>query len=163
MLFAHLRSTPWDPSFVWKDSTSEVAKQINSFHEDYPLRVQATQKCLDNIGITELEVGYLWVANKFLLRTHKRIFREEPLAGKWRNVQVSVGLHRPPPFEDITILMKQMEDSYKISTIMDLLEYYKDFETVHPFQDGNGRVGGVVVAAYSHFLMPGMGYLTVNQ
>ena len=31
-----------------------------------------------------------------------------------------------------------------------LLDWYSDFETIHPFQDGNGRVGGVVVAVYSN-------------
>jgi Fic family protein len=34
----------------------------------------------------------------------------------------------------------------------ELVWWYMLFETIHPFQDGNGRVGGIVVAIMSYSL-----------
>jgi len=76
---------------------------------------------------------------------------------------VIVGLHRPPRAERVEKLMEELMSLYTISDLDTLVEWYKDFETIHPFQDGNGRVGGVMVAAYSHSLHPDQGWLTVEQ
>ena len=51
------------------------------------------------------------------------------------------------------ILMQELEqETYEITNIESLLIWYYRFEQIHPFQDGNGRVGGIVVAAISQAL-----------
>ena len=37
----------------------------------------------------------------------------------------------------------------------DIVEWYRNFQIVHPFVDGNGRVGGVIAAVASNYLSKG--------
>lgn len=157
--FGHLRAIPWDPSFEWVATAREAANQINSFHEDYPKYVDITKSTL--LGVASLRIPY--IRNSTLLNVHGRIFSDQPLAGKWREVNVRVGSHFPPEKSRIANLMKNLEDAYLISDCKDLADWYTDFETIHPFQDGNGRVGGVIVAAYSHCMHPERGWYTPKQ
>ncbi len=156
--FDHLRKTPWDPTFTWQATPLGAANRINIWHEDYPLRVEATQRVLEGIGMMPLRI-----ANSLLLWIHQEIFSDQPFAGRWRDVWVRVGAHVAPAPGQIPGLMGEMEQVHVIHDLDDLVAWYTDLETVHPFQDGNGRVGGVVVAAYSQELAPERGWLAPNQ
>ena len=71
-------------------------------------------------------------------------------AGKWRQSQVVVGTHTPPPSHEVPILMRQYSDN--ISTrlahvgesenlLLETLAYAEgSFLSIHPFHDFNGRV-----------------------
>ncbi len=50
--------------------------------------------------------------------------------------------------KEVKIKMKQLLDNYnskKDITIIDIIEFHHDFEAIHPFQDGNGRVGRLIM------------------
>lgn len=158
MRFGHLRESAWDPTFEWVKTSLECADKINSYHEDYPNRVSKTDWML---GLSPSADGKVYSASLRLI--HEFIFSDKPFAGKWRGVDVRVGIHHPPQFVDVAELMDELYAVYNIATIEDLVEWYKDFETIHPFQDGNGRVGGVIVASYAHGLHPKKGWLAPNQ
>lgn len=157
MYFKHLRSTPWKPTFKWVDTIDECAHEINSYHEDYPKYVEATRMVIQNTT----PVGKIF--NRHLLLIHRYIFADWSFKGKWREVNVKVGTHLPPSCLDIPSLMAKLESLYEATNLQDLTGWYHDFETIHPFQDGNGRVGGVIVAAYAHKLHPYKGWLAPNQ
>ena len=60
------------------------------------------------------------------------------------------------------LLMHELELLYLDLPISqeNLRHWYFDFETIHPFVDGNGRVGGIIIAAATHrqhgiYLAPG--------
>lgn len=50
--------------------------------------------------------------------------------------------------QDVPIRMKELLDDYnskKAVTLKDIAKLHADFENVHPFQDGNGRVGRMII------------------
>jgi hypothetical protein len=166
--FQNLRVEPWEPTFTWVPTAKEAADRINSFHEDYPRRVPMT------LNLLELPFRGPWAPGKVATQevqalalgaVHWFLFNPEPHAGRLRQVNVRVGRHRPPDSSWLPRLMAELEEAYRgqVQTVDDLIAWYTDFETIHPFQDGNGRVGGIVVASFAHAKHPDQGWLAANQ
>ena len=169
MKFSHLRTSPWAPTFTWVATMREAADRINSFHEDYPRFVMATEIALSGLEAKLRLTGgpNMWPLGYFVplsrLRTiHRNVFGDIYGRG-WRAGRVTVGLHRPPPPEQVPGLMDKLEAAYRITNLEGLAGWYEDFETIHPFQDGNGQVGGIIVAAYAHHFHPEKGWLAPDQ
>ena len=155
--FKYLRIFPWVPAFKWVGTTAECARMINAPHDDYPKYVDYTDYTI------RCDVDGAKATNGMIRSIHRLIFRDKDFAGRYRDVNVMVGNHRPPNFELVDKFMDELEHSCSVDTIGELLDWYWDFETVHPLLDGNGRVGGVMVALHSHRLHPDMGWLAPNQ
>ena len=73
--------------------------------------------------------------------------------GEFRRVQVAIGIdHRfvPPPPHLLMECLDALEKYFHCSTPYDLLVncflIHYQFETIHPFNDGNGRVGRLLLA-----------------
>ena len=82
---------------------------------------------------------------EFFLQTVEELGRMiEPSknANGIRQCQVFIGGHRPPePKELRRLLARWWENLDK----MEPLEAYKEFEMIHPFVDGNGRTGKIIL------------------
>jgi len=175
--FSSLRIGPWEPKFEWVRTVEESADQINRYHkEDYPTKVLLTQEHLTGIGEyfvdmveKRAERGLfhpIEITSAFLKHIHGELFSEmREYAACWRPGRVEVGIHHPPGPEELEKLMTQLEMLYEDREIdiEMLIDWYTDFETIHPFHNGNGRVGGVIVAVYSHHLYPEKGWLSPLQ
>jgi len=70
--------------------------------------------------------------------------------GKWRDCNVGVydargkAMHHAPPWDQVPLLMKDLFSWLKRSKDVPLVKsciFHFVFETVHPFPDGNGRMG----------------------
>lgn len=163
--FGNLRRIPWTPTFNWYPTVAAAAARINSFHEDYPQRVDVTAGVIKNLEPRATPRGFYPVKNGRLQLIHQMVFGDTDHAGSWRAVRVLVADHVPPSPDRVPELMTRLEESYlfTIHRMEHLIDWYNDFNAIHPFHDGNGRVGGIIVACYSHTMWPEKGWLGPDQ
>lgn len=75
----------------------------------------------------------------------------DAVAGRFRkkNEYVRVGTHIAPPPEHLARLMQQLLIDYDADTKSHLVEkiahFHLEFERIHPFVDGNGRIGRLLM------------------
>jgi hypothetical protein len=63
-------------------------------------------------------------------------------ADGFRTCAVRVGYHVCPPWEAVVPRLKDLLARWDR---VDSLEFYKQFEAIHPFVDGNGRTGKILL------------------
>ncbi len=87
-----------------------------------------------------------------LLDWHKELFEQTKLdiAGVYREYLVRVGSYRAPDWQDVPKLMKEYISWYKKNKkVLQPVELaavmHYEFEKIHPFGDGNGRVGRLLM------------------
>ena len=93
------------------------------------------------------------LSNELLLEWHRQIFSgtKEDIAGRFRDYLVRVGGYRAPDWQDIGKIIKEFfawhNKNKKIMHPVELAAraHYK-FEKIHPFGDGNGRIGRLIIA-----------------
>jgi len=94
-----------------------------------------------------------------VLELHEAVFKGvKPDAGQWRrvNVRITGSRHVPPRMEKVVPLMSRWEEAYarrdlKGEGVFPLAAWmHHEFESIHPFSDGNGRVGRLLLNL--HFL-----------
>jgi len=103
-----------------------------------------------------VELVFLWVDKEpdrkiqemDILNLHKTTMYGRQWAGDYRSVQVYIrgAAHLPPPPSHVKELMKDFAEAINKNTekhlpIANAAMIHSDFEAIHPFVDGNGRVG----------------------
>lgn len=156
--------------------------------ENITLTLEETEKILNQIAldryITEREifetknlarvVGYISgkatekdMDIEMILLLHKMLLSNisDEVAGRFRQSgeYVRVGAHIAPPPERIEEMITGMLYSYKAvydstTIISRLARLHLVFEHIHPFVDGNGRIGRVII----NYLLVREGYVPVN-
>lgn len=111
-------------------------------------------------ALAEVVNGRIYeVSMKSALNIHNIIFRGILLdAGQWRmvNVEISGSKHSPPRVEKLISRLQEWEQHYvsmemrRKDVFSQAAEMHFGFESIHPFSDGNGRVGRLLLNM--HFL-----------
>lgn len=89
------------------------------------------------------------ITTQDLLRLHKIIatdVMDQGKPGRFRDIQVRVGHYIPPPPDRVSQLVSELLEwwnnySSKWSPVISSGVVHYQFETIHPFADGNGRTG----------------------
>lgn len=93
------------------------------------------------------------INKELILLLHKMLISNinEDIAGRFRkqNEYVRVGTHIAPAPEHIESMMDSLLSDYSTYTeeyfIDKIAKFHLEFETIHPFCDGNGRIGRVLI------------------
>lgn len=112
-----------------------------------------------NYAIKEMEK--LPICNRLLCNTHKILLQgvrgQEKNPGEFRRSQNWIGStnsnlltakYIPPTVEDMKLAMSDLEkfiNNYDMDILLKTALVHYQFETIHPFLDGNGRIGRMLI------------------
>lgn len=90
------------------------------------------------------------VSKKLLLEWHREIFGEtkQDIAGQFRTFLVRIGGHLAPDWQDVEGLMAglvRFVNSGGMNPVELAARAHYRFEKIHPFGDGNGRIGRLLM------------------
>jgi Fic family protein len=110
-------------------------------------------KNLAKLTETLLEKNKSLLNIKLILKLHKTLLTniDDRIAGRFRSGKewVRVGNHLGANPQFVPSLMHELVDNYnqnKINYFLDAVaHFHAEFETIHPFVDGNGRMGRVLI------------------
>lgn len=86
------------------------------------------------------------ISNELLLKWHDNIFKEvkEDISGRYRDYLVRVGSYLAPDWQEVKELMDKLMIFINKSELhpveLAAIAHFR-FERIHPFGDGNGRIG----------------------
>ena len=87
------------------------------------------------------------------------VFRDYFNVGGWKKIPNEVANMETTKPEDVEFEMTKLVDDYlgkSIISFEDIVTFHYKFEAIHPFQDGNGRVGRLIMfrECLKHDIMP---------
>lgn len=90
------------------------------------------------------------ITNKLILQWHKEIFEKTKpeIAGRYRDYLVRVGSYIAPDWQDVKNLIEQLIDLINknhLNPVELAARAHYRFESIHPFGDGNGRIGRLIM------------------
>ena len=103
------------------------------------------------------------VSSRMIRRAHRTLMRgvrgKNKAPGEFRRVQNHLPaspvseIFYPPPASEVGALMSDLEkflhnDRIKLPALMRIAVAHYQFETIHPFLDGNGRIGRLIIPLY---------------
>jgi Fic family protein len=132
--------------------TLEQVRAVEEGREIPAVAVRAKREVVNyfaGLRFVEKNASKKIISHDEIFRLHKIIAGEvmdQGTAGRYRKIHVRVGRHVPPPPGDVSGLMFELltwwnKESAKLSPVLSSAIVHYQFESIHPFADGNGRTG----------------------
>jgi Fic family protein len=149
-------------------------KEVNNY-------VIATQRALKSLRKNEISADFIRYMHSMLLRRvrgqkkHPGHFRlTQNAIVPYENCPIEKIIFIPPPSKEvmplITDLERFMKGEQRIPLLIRAAMIHYQFETIHPFEDGNGRIGRLLITLYlckkgdmKNALLYISGFLTKNR
>ena len=135
--------------YIFETNTIGVEKEV--LNVDDVIETANHFRCIDEViesaksQLSEKFIKHL----HFILKTGTSDARKDWFAvGDYKKLPNEVGGRETTLPEEVSAEMKRLLDEYnskKTVTLEDILTFHVRFERIHPFQDGNGRVGRLIM------------------
>lgn len=111
--------------------------------------VMNTQALHDAIKAYDHLSEYDSLSHENVKETHEVLMenRQPDIAGQYRNCQVYIGKEMPPSHFQIKSMLDTLYEKMP-DTAVDAIQLHVEFEKIHPFVDGNGRIGRIIYLWY---------------
>ena len=136
-------------------ATRSTLEQVRAIEEgrEIPATAQRPRREVANyfagLRFVEKNAQRSAITHAEVLKLHRIMAGEvmdQGTAGQYRTIRVRVGSYVAPPPERVQPMMSELlewwnKHATKISPILSSAIVHHQFETIHPFADGNGRTG----------------------
>jgi len=135
--------------FIFETNTIGIENEV--VNVDDIIETTNHFRCIDMIidhVKTELNEKFIKELH-FILKSGTSDSKKDWFAvGDYKKFPNEVGNMKTPLPEEVDNLMKELLKEYnskKEKTFEDILDFHVQFERIHPFQDGNGRIGRLIM------------------